>query len=96
MIMSSVLFSVLFSVNLTSFLKFLMIMEVICLVEFLVNHHFFLRIKGKMKNSSHAVENKDELGSKTENKFVIILCYFLLGSCFFLSLRYFLLLLCLN
>jgi len=83
MIINSVLFSVLFSVNLTSFLKFLINDEVTFLIGFLINHHFFLRTKGRTKISSHAMENGDELGSNTENRFVIILCFSFLGLLFF-------------
>jgi len=82
MIINSVLFSVLFNVNLTSFLKFPRIARIVWLVGFLTNHHFFLIIKGKTNSSIHAVENMEELGSNTENKFVIILYFFLLGLLF--------------
>jgi len=41
MIISLVLFSVLFNVKLTSFLKFLMIFRMTTLIGFLTNHHFF-------------------------------------------------------
>jgi len=78
MIISSVLFSVLFNVNLTSFLKFLIIAEIVWLVGFLTNHHFLLRAKGRMVNIIHDMENREVLGSNTENRFVIILLVFLL------------------
>jgi len=76
MIISSVLFSVLFRVNLTSFLKFLMIFRTTRLVGFLISHDFFLMIKGRIINSNHAMENVEVLGSNTENRFVIILLVF--------------------
>jgi len=82
MIINSVLFSVLFSVNLTSFLKFPIIARVVLLIGFLTNHHFFLMVKGKINNNTHAIESMEELGSNTENKFVIIL-YFFSSSLFF-------------
>jgi hypothetical protein len=82
MIISSVLFSFLFRVKLTSFLKFLRIDRITCLVGFLIIHNFFLIIKGKMKINVHAVEKIEELGSNTENRFVIILLFFLLDLCF--------------
>jgi len=83
MTISSVLFSVLFNVNLTSFLKFLRVTRIVLLIGFLINHHFFLNIKGKTKSNNHAVESIEELGSNTENRFVIILCFFCLCLFFF-------------
>ena len=76
MIINSVPFSVLFNVKLTSFLKFPITAEIALLSGFLLNHTFFLRINGKIKNSVHAMDNTEELGSNTENKFVIILWFF--------------------
>jgi hypothetical protein len=78
-IISSVPFSLLFKVKLTSFLKFLRIARTVCLIGFLITHHFFLIIRGRMKIKVHAVEKIEELGSNTENKFVIILLSFLLS-----------------
>lgn len=84
MIISSVPFSVLFKVKLTSFLKFLMIIIVVWFIGFLIVHHFFLIVIGRIKSNSHAIENIEVLGSNTENRFVIILLFSLLGLCFFL------------
>jgi hypothetical protein len=73
MIISSVLFSVLLSVNLTSFSNLLMIPRIAFLLGFLLNHHFFLKARGKAKRINHDIDNVEDLGSNTENRFVIIL-----------------------
>lgn len=78
-IINSVLFSFLFNVKLTSFLKFVRIARIVWFIGFPTSHHFFLIIKGKTRSSIHAIENTEVLGSNTENKFVIILYIFLLG-----------------
>jgi hypothetical protein len=76
MIINSVLFSFLFRVKLTSFLKFPMVDRIVFPIGFLTSHHFFLMINGRMKISIHVIENMEDLGSKTENRFVIILWFF--------------------
>jgi len=57
--------------------------EIVWLTGFLTSHHFFLMVRGRMNSSSQDVENKEDLGSNTENKFVIILWFFLLCLFFF-------------
>jgi len=43
-------------------------------------------VKGKINNNTHAIESMEELGSNTENKFVIILYFFSSSLFFFLKL----------
>jgi len=72
-IISSLLFSFLLRVKLTSFLN----MEMILFLSFSVIEEIFHIGRGIVRtvtiNANQANENKEELGSKTENKFVIIL-----------------------
>jgi len=78
MIIASVLFSVFFIVNLTSFFIFVIIKFLIIRVGFFIFHIFVT-----IKVVTNIVVNHDndsivELGSKMENKFVIILYVFFL------------------
>jgi len=74
---SSVPFSVFTMENFTSFLKFRVIEETSLLQLLFVNHIFFL-IRIKEINGIPQERDKNvDLGSKTENKLFIILCFFL-------------------
>jgi len=76
MIIVSVLFSVFFIVNLTSFFIFVMIVFIIIEVGFFIFHIFVTINVVTNIVVSHDSDIVVELGSKMENKFVIILIVF--------------------
>ena len=73
MMNDSLPFSVLLSVNFTSFLK----INIDFFINFSTGEEIFQKIKGMIERDTtrivQEVEKIDELGSKTENKFIIIL-----------------------
>lgn len=73
MIMASVDFSAFPKENFTSFLNVAMIFIIIFFVVFLIFHDLGLINTGPNSRILHAKENIEELGSNTENRFVIIL-----------------------
>jgi len=78
MIINSTLFSVLFKVNLTSFLKVITIFFNNFVWDGLVFHNGKANIRGDRIRTSQDKEKREELGSNTENKLVIILSCFVL------------------
>lgn len=77
-IITSVLFSVLFKVNLTSFFKVLVIKLKTFICVGLIHHKGGLIRRAVNRTTNQAKENKVELGSNVENRLLIILLFFLL------------------
>jgi len=65
-------FSLLFSVNLTSFLRVLIILSFILFVTLDVFHIFVGMIVRAIIKINHLIDIIEDLGSNTENRFVII------------------------
>jgi len=76
-IIVSLPFSFLFSVNLTSFLNVKIIFFVIFLIGLLIFHIELETIVTEIRTTTHAIEKIEVLGSNTEKRFVIILLGFL-------------------
>lgn len=73
----SLLFSVFPRENLTSFLKVFTINFFVFIKGYEIFHMGVDKISIAIGIINHEVENKEVLGSNTENRFVIILCFFL-------------------